>query len=466
MDHLEALELSFRVIQILFAAAFGACAGSLVNVLVYRLPLGLGVVTPPSRCPLCQTRLTWRENIPIFGWILLRGRCRTCRGAISLKYPLVEAFVALLFALFYVLWYVVPSRTGSGDGALWLGVDWSVLRPDWTAAGLAHTWPIFAAVLVLVVCLVAMTLIDAQTCMIPLALTWVPAVAGVLLHTGWAVWVQASGQRTLAGLWGEHRFSEWAIPTPGPAGWVTVGAALGGVVGLGFANVFLAKGWIRRSFADYHEWESRFLAQQSAVSTEPGSADVSAPPPQSAPRLEPDAPDLWIRYPHARREMLKEIVFLAPCLGLAYAGGAIAYKLAGPWSTDLLSYREFPATSVPLWLAVLAGALWGYLIGGGIVWATRIFGSLAFGKEAMGLGDVHLMAAVGACLGWVDAVIAFFLAAFVGLAYAGLSRLGGGALRRTMPYGPFLACATVLLLLGKPLLERLLGLILPSFAPM
>jgi prepilin signal peptidase PulO-like enzyme (type II secretory pathway) len=69
------------------------------------------------------------------------------------------------------------------------------------------------------------------------------------------------------------------------------------------------------------------------------------------------------------------------------------------------------------------------------------------------------MAAVGACLGWIDATLAFFLAAFVGVAWAILARIVagvGGRFVRTLPYGPFLAVATVLVLLSKPLLEVLL----------
>ena len=71
-----------EVTKILFVLAFGACIGWLVNVLVYRMPLGLGVVTPPSRCPSCETQLTWRENIPVFGWLRLLGKCRFCRSPI------------------------------------------------------------------------------------------------------------------------------------------------------------------------------------------------------------------------------------------------------------------------------------------------------------------------------------------------------------------------------------------------
>jgi leader peptidase (prepilin peptidase)/N-methyltransferase len=107
----------------------------------------------------------------------------------------------------------------------------------------------------------------------------------------------------------------------------------------------------------------------------------------------------------------------------------------------------------PLWLTVLAGVILGYLIGGGVVWAVRILGSAAFGKEAMGLGDVHRMAGVGACLGWIDATLAFFGAAFVGIAWAVVSAIGPKGVKRAMPYGPFLAIATVLVVLGRPLIE-------------
>jgi leader peptidase (prepilin peptidase)/N-methyltransferase len=112
-----------------------------------------------------------------------------------------------------------------------------------------------------------------------------------------------------------------------------------------------------------------------------------------------------------------------------------------------------------LWVQVLAGVLLGYLVGGAVVWLVRIFGSLAFGKEAMGMGDVHLMAAVGACLGWVDSTIAFFGAAFVGLAWTLLGALFSGKVTRQMPYGPYLAAATLLVLVFKPLICRWLAVL-------
>jgi leader peptidase (prepilin peptidase) / N-methyltransferase len=78
-------------------AAFGLLIGSFLNVVVWRVPRGESVVTPPSACPKCGTRLRPYENIPVFSWLVLRGRCRTCRAPISVRYPLVESGTAILF---------------------------------------------------------------------------------------------------------------------------------------------------------------------------------------------------------------------------------------------------------------------------------------------------------------------------------------------------------------------------------
>jgi leader peptidase (prepilin peptidase) / N-methyltransferase len=182
-------------------------------------------------------------------------------------------------------------------------------------------------------------------------------------------------------------------------------------------------------------------------------ADAQTPADQQA--------ELWIQYPHARREMVKELAFLAPAAALGFGGWHLARLIGdvhtGPWN------QEVAGVALPLWLSVLGGVLIGYLVGGGIVWGVRILGSLGFGKEAMGLGDVHLMAAVGACLGWVDATLAFFGAAFVGIAWWPLGRMFSGVFPRAMPYGPFLAIATILVLLMKPAIET--GLALLTGAP-
>ena len=82
--------------------AVGGVVGSFLNVVVYRLPLGISLVYPPSRCPKCENLIRWYDNIPIFGWIMLRGRCRQCHNPISARYPVVEAVTAVMFAVLAV----------------------------------------------------------------------------------------------------------------------------------------------------------------------------------------------------------------------------------------------------------------------------------------------------------------------------------------------------------------------------
>jgi leader peptidase (prepilin peptidase)/N-methyltransferase len=78
------------------AAIFGAVAGSFLNVVAYRLPRSESLVAPGSRCPTCGEPIRPYDNIPIFGWLLLRGRCRQCHTAISARYPVVEVLTAAL----------------------------------------------------------------------------------------------------------------------------------------------------------------------------------------------------------------------------------------------------------------------------------------------------------------------------------------------------------------------------------
>lgn len=96
--------------------------------------------------------------------------------------------------------------------------------------------------------------------------------------------------------------------------------------------------------------------------------------------------------------------------------------------------------------AGLFGGLWGYLIGCGVVWATRILGTLAFGREAMGLGDVHLMGAAGTLLGAEMIVVAFFVAPFFGLVWAIFQWMFRKT--RQIPYGPFLSLAVGLVMIA------------------
>jgi len=77
--------------------AMGGAIGSFLNVVVYRLPAGISINRPASHCPMCKHPIRWHDNVPILGWIMLRGRCRDCGEPFSIRYPLVEAAMAGLF---------------------------------------------------------------------------------------------------------------------------------------------------------------------------------------------------------------------------------------------------------------------------------------------------------------------------------------------------------------------------------
>jgi leader peptidase (prepilin peptidase)/N-methyltransferase len=83
-------------LMILYAFAVGTVVGSFLNVLVWRVPRRLSIVRPGSHCPACGTPIRWFDNLPILSWLMLGGRCRSCRGRISARYPLVEAAGGLL----------------------------------------------------------------------------------------------------------------------------------------------------------------------------------------------------------------------------------------------------------------------------------------------------------------------------------------------------------------------------------
>ena len=77
--------------------AVGACVGSFINVVALRMPAGIGIARSSSRCPRCLHPIRWYDNIPLVSWLALRGRCRDCGTWISVRYPLIELLVALLF---------------------------------------------------------------------------------------------------------------------------------------------------------------------------------------------------------------------------------------------------------------------------------------------------------------------------------------------------------------------------------
>jgi leader peptidase (prepilin peptidase)/N-methyltransferase len=150
---------------------FGALIGSFINVVAYRVPLKLSVVAPPSACTQCGTRIKGYDNIPVFSWILLRGRCRSCHNPISVRYPVIELATAIFFGL-VTLWVI------AGDVfARWVGSS---------AVELVATCVALVAFLYLAAVSVALAAIDVDTHTLPnrIVLPAYPVAAALLTIAG------------------------------------------------------------------------------------------------------------------------------------------------------------------------------------------------------------------------------------------------------------------------------------------
>lgn len=100
------------------AFVWGALWGSFANVVVHRVPLGLSVLRPRSRCPACETPIAAWDNIPIVSYLVLRGRCRHCKEPYSVRYLVVELLAGMLSFALYLQWVQVPLVEG-GDASAW-----------------------------------------------------------------------------------------------------------------------------------------------------------------------------------------------------------------------------------------------------------------------------------------------------------------------------------------------------------
>jgi leader peptidase (prepilin peptidase)/N-methyltransferase len=108
-------------------ALAGACIGSFLNVVVWRLPREESLLFPASHCPRCGTPLAWFDNLPLLSWLLLRARCRHCRAPIALRYPLVELLCA---GLWVAMLLARPAGLGP-DPSPWLLLAAGWLLASW-----------------------------------------------------------------------------------------------------------------------------------------------------------------------------------------------------------------------------------------------------------------------------------------------------------------------------------------------
>jgi prepilin signal peptidase PulO-like enzyme (type II secretory pathway) len=457
----------------IYVFIIGACVGSFLNVVIWRLPnRGREVIYldqrgkmtlswPPSHCPVCDAPIHWYQNIPILSWFFLRGKCANCRTGIPIRYPLVELGTALLFLALYLAYFVAEWQPAVAD-----------LRSD---------WPVYLLHVIFASALLAASAIDADLFIIPLQIPWFLAVLGVLA----------------SGLIGPPLINKTypIIPSLNNAWWLA-NPVIGGMLGLLLANILMILKLMPRSFDGDLAGHVKEAERGFAVAGEQGAPKEAAnekeqplPPPPRLSRFGPALLSvigvlvilaaLWafvspraagvatlfgaivifligvlprdegqvdvtdevleeIHSPHVRQEVLKELLFL----GLPLVCAIVAY------------YVPVQLPQSP-WLSRVLGSFLGILVGGGIVWMIRVAGSLAFGKEAMGMGDAHLMAGVGAVIGAPLVIIAFFAAPFLGILWAIVLKILGKP--NVLPYGPWLSVASILsLLVGNLIISLIL----------
>jgi leader peptidase (prepilin peptidase)/N-methyltransferase len=312
-----------------FLFVLGAALGSFLNVCIYRMPRHerlweqlRGISWPASHCPSCKQPILRSDNVPIFGWLLLRGRCRFCRVRISPRYPLIELLNGLLFVAMYLIEIPHEFRSDILDSSLY-AANGPQIVDVWSTVAWLH-WRYLYHMILLQSLLVA-TFIDLDEMTIPDGAT-VPAM--------------------IAGLLG--------------------GFALG--------QVFLVPAWFQ-SPPELHIWKANLPA--------------------------------WLQ----------------PLM----SGGRIP---------------EWVATH-PHWHGLAVSAA-GLVVGGGVVWTVRIIGKWILKREAMGFGDVTLMAAIGSFVGWQPVLVVFFVAPFCAILVAVAALFTRRA--QEIPYGPYLSIATVVVL--------------------
>ncbi|MCC5636046.1 prepilin peptidase [Nostoc sp. CHAB 5844] len=114
------MDFLMAVPAIIVVFALGASIGSFINVVVYRIPAGLSILWPPSRCPHCLNQLKAYDNVPVLGWLWLRGKCRYCKSKIAVRYPAVEAITGLIFVIVFLVFQVSIATLGYWAFCSWL----------------------------------------------------------------------------------------------------------------------------------------------------------------------------------------------------------------------------------------------------------------------------------------------------------------------------------------------------------
>jgi len=358
----------------IFLFALGCCVGSFLNVVIYRLPRDKSIVSPPSACPSCGRHIRFYDNIPLISWLVLGCKCRYCKTLISPRYFFIELLTAVVFLGLYILYFQVGIRNGI---------------PPFLSGG----WLVYLVHIVLLASFIAASAIDLELWLIPVMVCWFATIVGIAgsAVAGYIIEPVVVRGYMLFQTTSTLFFKEATVAS----------IAAGATVGLLISILLLITGLIQQSYENKETEDSNQTQDEDEADN----------------------------FNH-RREMCKEILFLLPmilCVGISLFITKRFNAVQDFW----LNLTQYPFVSG------LLGGLFGYFVGCAVVWSTRILGTLAFGREAMGLGDVHLMGAAGAVVGPFFVFIAFFVAPFYGLLWAFTQMLTKKS--RQIPYGPFLS---------------------------
>ncbi len=446
----------------LFVWLFGLTVGSFLNVVVYRMPLGLSVASPRwSFCPRCRARIRGYDNIPVLSWLLLGGGCRNCRRPISVQYPLIEALTGLAFVLTFHLLFVEPARVGL------------------PLPSVATDWPLLLAWLTLAAALIACSAMDIVSYMLDIRLTELATAVGIALHGMWAR-PGYFGHHSITGIDGgivdapvgaaavacaavmlwrlrtvrlvldqdEHEDtapSEAPEATEEPTAEVVNRGARGGVRSAGLLGVLLV---VVASLVLLGYPLVDRLNSDIAAALVPASLLViflvmvlAASQQRDADHEVHEAIDA--ESADARGVALSELWWLMPMVLAAIGAGLLVGTVDGAAAAwHFVVNWKFSDHWYPV--AGMVFSVHGMIVGASIGWVLRLVFTLLFGREAFGTGDIYILGAAGALAGWDIALLGLMLA--IGIALLGwiLSLLMKST--TMIPFGPPLALGFVVAL--------------------
>lgn len=364
---------------------FGCFIGSFLNVCIHRLPRNLSVVTPPSRCGACGTVLTWYDNLPLLGYVMLRGRSRCCGTAFSPRYVVMEIITGVLTA--GLLWWSLTMMPPA---------EWLLLAgiPETVATGISA-----AVILAFAFMLLVASVIDFDHMIIPDELTIAFQACGPLLALGCA------SSMSFSFLWSP---ATWLGETGAFVTHADNSTFIALVLGGGGAAIALLALSLPVAYAVYVR---KAPHQQRWSDKDYGAFRTS----------------VWWFMAVSFLHLIVIMVFVS---------------LGKPWANDAAVHMTIAC----------AGSLFGWWI----LYGVGLVGTVLLGRNAMGFGDVKLLAPIGALLGPIGVLYTVLVASLVGV----MVGLPGRLLKaqREIPFGPSLSVgAIVVLLFGVSLHRWLFG---------